>query len=117
MLAASPILVGVWFLRGLDPARSAAFWLAAAVGWPSAAFAAVQFAHLLAVAATARAARRWVAALAVAASTAAVSRSPRSLGTGVVAALALAAAALSWRLESGLGPLAPALKVPPGPGV
>ena len=116
-LLASPFLLAVAFLRGADPALSALTGVLAFVGWPTAAFAAVQLAHLLAVAATSRLARRWVAGLTLAGAASAPAFGARSNLAVTVTALTLAAAAVSWRLETGLGPLAPSLKVPPGPGV
>lgn len=116
-LAASPVFAVLAFARGPQAALSALKGLLALVGWPTAAFAGLQLTHLLAVAATSRLARRWVAALTLCGAGAGVSLSGRPVWAGSVAVATLAAAALSWRLESGLGPLAPSLKVPPGPGV
>ena len=116
-LVASPILLAVALLKGSGPALFALTGVLTLVGWPMSAFAAVQLAQLLAVAATSRLARRWVAALMAAGAASAVVFGSRPVWASAVGVLTLLAAAVSWRLESGLGPLAPALKVPPGPGV
>ena len=116
-LACSPLLLALALLRGRHAALGALAGILAAVGWPAAVFAALQLTRLLAVAAVSRLARRWVAAIALAGVMGAVLSSERPLWAGSVGALTLAAAWVSLRLESGLGPLNPSLKVPPGPGV
>lgn len=116
-LVASPVLLAVAFLRGSGSALSALLGVLTFVGWPMSAFAALQLAHLLAVAATSRLARRWVAGLTAGGVASAVAFGGKPIWAASVGALTLAAAVVSWRLESGLGPLAPSLKVPPGPGV
>lgn len=117
VLVCSPILLALALVSGPKAGLSVLCGIFAAVGWPAAVFSALQLAQVLAVAATSRLARRWVAALTVLGVTGAVLTSARPMWAGAVGFLTLAAGWVSLRLESGLGPLSPSLKVPPGPGV